>query len=115
MLLGRAWVAVESFQRLTSLEVSLEVALLALPTPSAAHTSVAANHGWSSIRTQRRSKPLKLKVDTVAGAAEAGATKCFNVALTETARLAMSINGRHREVMRLGRTAKEIAAEIGEE
>ncbi|MBO9473268.1 DUF3102 domain-containing protein [Shimia sp. R10_1] len=38
-----------------------------------------------------------------------------NVALTETARLAVSVNSKHREVQRLGRTAKEIAAEIGEE
>ncbi|MCL6285995.1 DUF3102 domain-containing protein [Ruegeria sp. 2012CJ41-6] len=35
--------------------------------------------------------------------------------LTETARLAVSVNSKHREVQRLGRTAKEIAAEIGEE
>ncbi|RED12887.1 DUF3102 domain-containing protein [Pontivivens insulae] len=38
-----------------------------------------------------------------------------NVALKETARLAVSVNNKHREVLRLGRTAKEIAAEIGEE
>lgn len=38
-----------------------------------------------------------------------------DVALTETARLAVSVNSKHREVQRLGRTAKEIAAEIGEE
>lgn len=38
-----------------------------------------------------------------------------DVALTETARLAVSINDKHREVVALGRTAKEIAAEIGEE
>ncbi|MCG7494714.1 DUF3102 domain-containing protein [Thalassobius sp. Cn5-15] len=38
-----------------------------------------------------------------------------NVALTETARLAVPVNSKHREVQRLGRTAKEIAAEIGEE
>lgn len=38
-----------------------------------------------------------------------------DVALTETARLAMLINDKHREVVTLGRTAKEIAAEIGEE
>ena len=39
----------------------------------------------------------------------------LNVALTETARLAVSVNSKHREVQRLGRTAKEIAAEIGGE
>lgn len=33
----------------------------------------------------------------------------------DTARLALSVNDKHREVQRLGRTAKEIAAEIGEE
>ena len=38
-----------------------------------------------------------------------------DVALTETARLAVSVNSKHREVQRLGRTAKDIAAEIGEE
>ena len=37
------------------------------------------------------------------------------VTLTATARSAVSINTKHREVQRLGRTAKEIAAEIGEE
>lgn len=34
-------------------------------------------------------------------------------ALTATAKLAMEINDKHREVVTLGRTAKEIAAEIG--
>ncbi|MBO9479263.1 DUF3102 domain-containing protein [Shimia sp. R11_0] len=42
-------------------------------------------------------------------------SRAHNVALTETARLAVSVNSKHREVQRLGRTAKEIAAEIGEE
>ena len=37
------------------------------------------------------------------------------VALTPAAQAALSINDKHREVQRLGRTAKEIAAEIGEE
>lgn len=35
--------------------------------------------------------------------------------LTETARLAVSANSEHREVRRIGRTAKKIATEIGEE
>lgn len=38
-----------------------------------------------------------------------------DVTLTATARSAVSVNDKHREVQRLGRTAKEIAAEIGEE
>ena len=38
-----------------------------------------------------------------------------DVTLTATARSAVSINDKHREIQRLGRTAKEIAAEIGEE
>ncbi len=38
-----------------------------------------------------------------------------DVALTETARIAVSVNSKHREVQRLGRTAKDIATEIGEE
>jgi len=36
-------------------------------------------------------------------------------ALTAAAQAASSINSKHRDVQRLGRTAKEIAAEIGEE
>lgn len=42
-------------------------------------------------------------------------SRAHDVALTETARLAVSVNSKHREVQRLGRAAKEIAAEIGEE
>ncbi|UWQ15661.1 DUF3102 domain-containing protein [Aliiroseovarius sp. M344] len=37
-----------------------------------------------------------------------------SVDLTPDCRLALAVNSKHREVQRLGRTAKEIAAEIGE-
>ncbi len=38
----------------------------------------------------------------------------FDIALTPTSIAASAINDKHREVQRLGRTSKEIAAEIGE-